>query len=157
MKFILCPYQQETRHFTWKSSQRSSIGRSDAILNDKIRNEKKKKTATVREQRSLAKIGNSSRQTPAETELRKWNGNFCSNRLERKKGNSSEGHPLVPENFQSNCAYHLHLNRSKWKAPQVSVLDRCTIWKSWLYCKLENAFNKGLILNFTTTTDKQQR
>jgi len=58
---------------------------------------KRKKTATVREQRSPAKIGNSSRQTPAETELRKRNGNLCPSRLERKKGNSSEGRPFVTE------------------------------------------------------------
>ena len=44
----------------------------------------------------------------------------------------------------------------KWKAPQVSVLERCTIWESCLYCKLENALNKGLKSNFTAMTNKQQ-
>ena len=58
---------------------------------------------------------NSRRQPQAETKLRKWNGNFCSNRLERKKRNTSEGRPLVLENFQANRARHLHLNPSNTK------------------------------------------
>ena len=44
-------------------------------------------------------------------ELRKWNGNLCSSGLERKKWNTWEGRPFVPYNFQSNRAFHLHLNR----------------------------------------------
>ena len=47
---------------------------TDSILNDKRRG--KRKTATAREQRSPANIGNggknSRRQSPAHTELRKW-------------------------------------------------------------------------------------
>ena len=75
---------------------------TDAVFNNKIR--VKRKTATAREQRSPANIGNggknSKRQSPADTELRKW------------RWNTSEGRSVVPENFQSNRAFNLHLNRS---------------------------------------------
>ena len=80
----------------------------------------KRKTATAREQRSPANIANegknSRRQPPAETELRKWNGNLCSNGLERKKWNTWEGRPFVPYNFRSNRPFHLHLNRLNRKS-----------------------------------------
>ena len=55
----------------------------------------KRKTVTAREQLSPANIGNggknSRRQPPAEPELR--------NRLERKKWNTSEGRPFIPNKF----------------------------------------------------------
>ena len=55
----------------------------------------KRKTATAREQLSPANIGNGGknfwRQPPAEPELR--------NRLERKKWNTSEGRPFIPNKF----------------------------------------------------------
>ena len=80
----------------------------------------KRKTATAREQRSPANIAtggkNFRRQPPAETELRKWNGNLCSNGLERKKWNTWEGRPFVLYNFRSNRAFHLHLNRLNRKS-----------------------------------------
>lgn len=70
----------------------------------------KRKTATAREQRPPAEIGNGGknlrRQPPAETD----------NGLERKKWNTWEGRPLVPYNFRSNRACHLHLNRLKRKS-----------------------------------------
>ena len=73
------------------------------------------KRKTARGQRSPANIRNGwknfRRQPPAETELRKWNGNLCSNGLKRKKWNTWEGRPFVPYNFRSNRALHLHLNR----------------------------------------------
>ena len=79
----------------------------------------KRKTATARDQRSPANIGKGGKksrcQPSAERELRKWNRNFCSNRLERKKWNSSEGRPFVPKNFRSNHAFHLHSDRSSQK------------------------------------------
>ena len=78
------------------------------------------KRKTAREQRSPANIGNGGknfrRQPPVETELRKWNGHLCSNGLERKKWNTWEGRPFVPYNFQSNRAFHLHLNRLNRKS-----------------------------------------
>ena len=78
------------------------------------------KRKTAREQRSPANIGNGGknfrRQPPAETDLRKWNENLCSNGLERKKWNTWEGRPFVPYNFRSNRAFHLHLNRLNRKS-----------------------------------------
>ena len=59
----------------------------------------KRETATTCEQHSLANIGNGGENSrclpPAKLELRKWNGNFCSNWLERKKWNTLEGRPFV--------------------------------------------------------------
>ena len=63
----------------------------------------KRKTVTAREQPLPANIGNggknSRRQPPAEPLLRKYIRNFCSNRLERKKWNTSEGRPFIPKKF----------------------------------------------------------
>ena len=47
--------------------------------------------------------------------LCKWSGNFCSNRLERKKWGTSEGLPFVPENFHLKRAFHLHFNWLDWR------------------------------------------
>ena len=71
---------------TWKSPKRCSIGLAVVILNDKIEVQ--------------LPVNNSHRQTlemavpAAKTELRKWNWRFCSNRLQRKKWNTSEGRPF---------------------------------------------------------------
>ena len=91
LAFVFTSKKQEVLReiLSLPNGQRSSIGLVDAILNDKIRNDTKKKTATVRELRSPANIGNGGknfrRQPPGETDLRKWNGNFCFNGLEGKK------------------------------------------------------------------------
>ena len=76
----------------------------------------KRKTATACEQHSPANIGNGGENfrclPPAKLELRKWNGNFYSNRLEKVEylGRSSVcsgKFPLKPE------------ISPEWKAPQV--------------------------------------
>ena len=65
----------------------------------------KTKTATAREQPSPANIGNggknSRRQPPAAGRniIAQMVRNFCSNRLERKNWNTSEGRPFVPKKF----------------------------------------------------------
>lgn len=70
----------------------------------------------VREQRSPANGRKNYRPHPlVEIELRKRNRNVCSNRLGRKKKNTSEGRPPVTENVRSNRALHLHWNRLNWK------------------------------------------
>jgi len=75
----------------------------------------KRKTATAREQRLPANIGNGGknvrRQPPAEADLRKWNGNFCSTGWDGKSEIPGKVVRVVPYNFQSNRAFHLHLNR----------------------------------------------
>jgi len=89
----------------------------------------KRKTVTAREQPSTANIGNdgknSRHQPPAELELRKWIRNFCSNRLERKKWNTSEGRPFIPKKFPIELRVQFAIKPveleilSKLKAPQV--------------------------------------
>ena len=54
--------------------------------------------------------------------LCKWNVNFHSDWLERKKWSTSKGRLFVPENFRLIRAYHLHFYR----------LDR----KAWINVKL---------------------
>ena len=124
MKFILCLYQQETRHFTWKSSQRSSIGRVDAILNDKIRNEKKKNRdcpwTTLTGKNWKFQSPNAGRHRIAQMERE-----FLFHPLGTEKGEFFKRCPFVPENFQSNCAYHLHLNQSKRKFCLNGKRPRC--------------------------------
>ena len=89
-----------------------------AILNDKIRNEKKNCDCLWTNIGNGG--GNSSCLPPAKLELRKWNGDFCSNRLEGKKWNTSEGRPFVPENFRSNQKFCLNGKRPRscWRALQ---------------------------------------
>ena len=159
MKFILCLYQQETRHFTWKSSQRSSIGRADAILNDKIRNEKKLRLPLNNAHRQKLEIPVAKRRPKQNcangtgiSVPSGWNGkrgilqkvSVCSGKFPVELRVPFAFKPVEKEILPT------------WKAPQVSVLERCTIWESCLYCKLEHALNKGLESNFTAMTNKQQ-
>ena len=78
--------------------------------------------------KALGKLPGPGSQPPAETELRKRNGTFCSSRMESKKWNTLEGRPFVPENFRSNRAFHLRLHWSNRKF----CLPYCyLIWPFW--------------------------
>ena len=56
--------------------------------------------------------------------LCKWNGNFRSSWLERKKWSTSEGCLFVPENFHLVRAFHLHFNRLNRKTCLIGKRPR---------------------------------
>ena len=69
--------------------------------------------------------------------LGKWNTNFCSNRLERKNGKTSEDRAFIPENFLLFRALHLHFNplsRKFW------LNGKCTVRR--VNCKRFDGFSR---------------
>jgi len=121
-KFLVLFLQQETRSITWKSSQRSCIGRAcaDAILNEKIRCDYAWTTLTGKHWKWQEKL---QAHPPVETELCKRNRNVCSIRLGRKKKNASEQSSICSWKFSVEPRVQFAFKPvkpvilPKWKAP----------------------------------------